>query len=214
MQIFEADVPNGNEKLKQNNQDTRLACPNSQVEPQSHNRRVVRKSPSCPPFKRDASPITKIGNTRLKEKNSPVTHARGDKGKCNLLTKGNKTTAEIDKIQGEQPPANCSRQNTEGGPAEDTVSHDVKMQLHEQVVSENTQQIIDSCLQLEREEKEKAMRRKELVTDAVSKWSATIATNTAGEDHSSWRTVLKEDRLDHMLFGCCVQSFSPGTPGG
>ena len=175
MQISEADAPNVDGKLNLKNRDTRLACPNSQVEPQGHNRRVVRKSPSCPPFKRDASPITKIGNTRLKEKNSPVTRARGDKGKCSLLTKGNKTTVEIDKTQGEQPPANYSRQNTEGGPAEDTASHDVKMQVHEQVVSESTQQIIDLCLQLEQEEKEEAMHRRELVTDAVSKWSATIA---------------------------------------
>ena len=103
MQISEADAPNVDGKLNLKNRDTRLACPNSQVEPQGHNRRVVRKSPSCPPFKRDASPITKIGNTRLKEKNSPVTRARGDKGKCSLLTKGNKTAVEIDKPPGILP---------------------------------------------------------------------------------------------------------------
>ena len=172
MQIFETDIPYNDDQ--RNDQDMRSACPNHWTEPQGHNRRVVRKSPSCPPFKRDTSPITKIGNTRLKEKNSPATHSKGDKGKGSRLIKEGKANGESNMNQSRQPPANYSGQITESIPTENIGSQDVKMQVQEQVVSENTQQIIDLCLQLEREEKEETMRRRELVTDAVNKWSATI----------------------------------------
>ena len=134
-------------------------------------RRVMRKSSSCPPPKRDASPITKGGINRLKEIARLGTQLPVEKGKSREIeiveTTKEDSDMEIEQVGDDALPALMVE------PA-DKHQHNHDMQICEERITESTQQIIDLCHMLEQEEEQDKSLRFGLVSDAVQKWCSNM----------------------------------------